>query len=151
VIRVPAPPHADPRTGANAFDARANARRAERRMPTHHFGGLSMTHRTVKAVAGLAFAAFAVSAAAQTNAPAAAAPPKPKCGKPAEYPGNLASDNQKRTWQKEYVAYIDCLKKFIEEQQALAEPHVKASNAAIAEYNAGVKAYNETVQKAKGD
>ena len=115
-----------------------------------------MTHRTVKAVAALAVAAFAVSATAQTTAPAgsgtgAAPPPKPQCTKPAEYPGNLASDNQKRNWQKEYVAYIDCLKKFIEEQQALAEPHVKASNAAIAEYNAGVKAYNETVQKAKGD
>jgi len=77
--------------------------------------------------------------------------PKPECGdKPGEYPGNLASDNQKRNWQKEYVAYIDCLKKFIEDQQALAEPHIKASNAAINEYNAGVKAYNEQVQKAKG-
>jgi len=28
---------------------------------------------------------------------------------------------------------------------------VKASNAAINEYNAAVKAYNEQVQKAKGD
>ena len=113
-----------------------------------------MTHLTAKAVAALAFAAFAMSAAAQTSAPAAsgaAPPPKPQCAKPAEYPGNLASDNQKRAWQKEYVAYIDCLKKFVEDQQALAEPHVKAANAAINEYNAGVKAYNETVQKAKGD
>ncbi|MDQ2916712.1 MAG: hypothetical protein M3R40_06080 [Pseudomonadota bacterium] len=71
--------------------------------------------------------------------------------KPDDFPGNLASDKQKRTWQKEYVGYVDCLKKFIEEQQALADPHVKASNAAITEYNAGVKAYNEQVQKAKGD
>ena len=70
--------------------------------------------------------------------------------KPGEYPGNLASDNQKRQWQKDYVAYIDCLKKFVEEQQALAEPHVKAANAAIGEYNAGVKAYNDEIQKAKG-
>jgi hypothetical protein len=42
------------------------------------------------------------------------------------------------------------VKKFIEEQQALAEPHVKASNEAINEYNAAVKAYNEAVQKANG-
>jgi hypothetical protein len=116
-----------------------------------------MIHRAVPAVAALAFAAFAQSALAQTAAPAApstastAAVPKPECGaKPGEYPGNLASDNVKRAWQKDFVAYIDCLKKFVEEQQALAEPHVKASNAAISEYNASVKAYNEQVQKAKG-
>ena len=117
-----------------------------------------MIHRAVPALAAITLAAFAASVGAQTSAPAASTPaastapiPKPECGKPSEYPGNLASDNQKRTWQKEYVAYIDCLKKFIEEQQALAAPHVKASNAAINEYHAGVKAYNDTVQKAKGD
>ena len=43
------------------------------------------------------------------------------------------------------------MKKFIDEQQALAQPHVKASNAAIAEYNEAVKAYNDQIQKAKGD
>lgn len=115
-----------------------------------------MTHRSVQAFAAVALAAFAASATAQQSAPAApsAAPapvPKHECVKPDDFPGNLASDKQKRTWQKEYVGYVDCLKKFIEEQQALADPHVKASNAAITEYNAGVKAYNEQVQKAKGD
>jgi hypothetical protein len=119
-----------------------------------------MNQRAVPVIAAVAFAALAATAAAQTTAPAApsASPaatgpaPKPECGaKPGDYPGNLASDTQRRTWQKEFVAYIDCLKKFVEEQQALAEPHVKASNAAINEYNAGVKAYNDQVQKAKGD
>jgi hypothetical protein len=118
-----------------------------------------VTHRAIPALAVLVFAAVAVSASAQTAAPAtseaAAMPvaptPKPECGKPGDYPGNLASDNLKRTWQKDFVAYVDCLKKFIGEQQALAEPHVKASNAAIAEYNDGVKAYNDQIQKAKGD
>ena len=115
-----------------------------------------MIHRAVPAIAAVALAAFAFPCAAQTTAPAApaastAAMPKPECGtKPGDYPGNLASDNQRRAWQKEYVAYIDCLKKFVEEQQALAEPHVKASNAAINEYNASVKAYNDQVQKATG-
>jgi hypothetical protein len=118
-----------------------------------------VTHRAIPALAVLVFAAVAVSASAQTAAPAtseaaatpAAPTPKPECGKPGDYPGNLASDNLKRTWQKDFVAYVDCLKKFIGEQQALAEPHVKASNAAIAEYNDGVKAYNDQIQKAKGD
>lgn len=115
-----------------------------------------MIYRAVPALAAFAFAAFAFPVTAQTTAPAAPAAstapmPKPECGtKPGEYPGNLASDNQKRAWQKEYVGYIECLKKFIEEQQALAEPHVKASNAAINEYNASVKSYNDQVQKAKG-
>jgi hypothetical protein len=112
-----------------------------------------MTSRVAQALAATAFAAFAVTGIAQQPAAAPAAPssapiPQHTCGKPSEYPGNLASDNQKRTWQKDYVTYIDCVKKFIEEQQALAEPHVKASNAAINEYNAAVKSYNETVQKA---
>ena len=118
-----------------------------------------MNHRAAFVVAAIAFAGVAAQAGAQTaTAPATAAPassapiPKPECGaKPGDYPGNLASDNQKRVWQKEYVAYIDCLKKFVEEQQALAEPHVKAANAAINEYNAGVKDYNEQVEKAKGN
>jgi hypothetical protein len=117
-----------------------------------------MKHRVALAVSAIAFAALVGQAGAQTApadssaAPASSAPvPKPECGaKPGEYPGNLASDNQKRTWQKDFVAYIDCLKKFIQDQQALADPHVKAANAAINEYNAGVKAYNDEIQKAKG-
>jgi hypothetical protein len=111
-----------------------------------------MTSRVAQAIAATAFAAFAVTGIAQQPAapaaPSSAPVPQHNCGKPSDYPGNLASDNQRRTWQKDYVAYIDCVKKFIEEQQALAEPHVKASNAAINEYNAAVKSYNETVQKA---
>jgi hypothetical protein len=126
-------------------------------MRTHRFPEFVMTHRFIQSLAALSFAAFAGSSIAQQAAPAAApaalaAPvPKHNCAKPGEYPGNLASDRVKQGWQKDYVGYVDCLKKFIDEQQALAEPHVKASNAAITEYNAGVKAYNDQIQKAKGD
>ena len=92
---------------------------------------------------------------AQTPAGGTAAPaapvPKHSCTKPGEFPGNLASDNQRRNWQRSYVDYVDCLKKFINEQQALAEPHVKASNDAINDYNAGVKEYNAQIEKAKGN
>lgn len=107
----------------------------------------------IRGLAALAAATFASAAIAQQSAPAApaaaAAPPKHACTKPGEYPGNLASDNQRKAWQKEFVAYIDCLKKFVEEQQALAKPHVEAANAAINEYNAGVKDYNSQIEKAK--
>ena len=113
-----------------------------------------MSHRIIRMFAGAALACAAAGALSQQPAaPAApAAPvPRPACTKPGEFPGNLASDNQKRIWQKSYVDYVDCLKKFIGEQQALAEPHVKASNDAINEYNEGVKAYNAEIEKAKGN
>jgi hypothetical protein len=113
-----------------------------------------MSHRIIRVIAGVALACAAAGALSQQPAaPAApAAPvPRPACTKPGEFPGSLASDNQKRIWQKSYVDYVDCLKKFIGEQQALAEPHVKASNDAINEYNEGVNAYNAEIEKAKGN
>jgi len=133
-------------------------------MRAHRFPEIDMTRRCISRFAALALGAAAActalaqqpappSAPAAPEAPAASSEPIPKhsCAKPDEFPGNVATDTQKRTWQKNYVAYVDCLKKFITEQQALAEPHVKASNAAIAEYNSGVKEYNAQVEKAKGN
>ena len=96
--------------------------------------------------------AAAGSALAQTpaaGASSAADVPKHSCGKPGEFPGNLASDNQRRAFQKEYVAYTECLRKFATDQQKLAEPHMKAANDTISEYNAAVKAYNDQVEKSK--
>lgn len=90
-------------------------------------------------------------AAAPAAAPAASpAAPKPSCGLKPEYPGNLASDNMKRAWQRDFVAYLECLKKFATDQQQIAQDHIAAANAAADEYNAGVKEYNETAQKASG-
>ena len=117
-----------------------------------------MTARTTRiclAVAvslGASCSALAQQPAAPA-APAAAAAPVPKhsCVHPEEFPGKLASEMRLKSWQKDFVAYIDCLKKFYDEQQALAKPHVDAANAAVVEYNNGVKEYNETMQKAKED
>ena len=91
--------------------------------------------------------------ASPATAPAKSAAPTPKhnCVKPSEFPGNLASDNQRRTWQKSYVDYVECLKTFVKEQQALAEPHVRASNEAIEEHNNAIKDYNAQIEKAKGN
>ena len=91
--------------------------------------------------------ASAASALAQSTP--AADPPKHNCAKPGDFPGNLASDTQRRGWQKEYVAYTDCLKKFINDQKAIAEPYVKAYNAAVDEYNESVKTFNEQIEKAR--
>lgn len=105
-------------------------------------------------VALLAFAA--APALAQNSGTSSATPaagsadvPKHNCGKPGEFPNNLTSDNQKRAYQKEFVAYTDCLKKFAQDQQKLAEPHAKAANDAANEYNTAVKAFNEAVEKSK--
>ena len=106
-------------------------------------------------VLGLGLASVAAAQQSPTPAPAtpaSAAPvPKHSCTKPGDFPGSLATENQRRNWQKGYVDYVDCLKKFINDQQALAEPHIKASNDAINDYNAGVKEYNAQIEKAKGN
>jgi len=87
---------------------------------------------------------------AETPAPAAAPLPKPSCGAKPDHPGHLASDHQKRTWQKEANDYLDCLKKFAMAQQATAEAYLKLANATIDEYNATAKEFQEAAQKASG-
>jgi hypothetical protein len=86
---------------------------------------------------------------------AAPAPQKHACVKPAEHPGRLATDNQIRAWTRSANAYLECLKKFITEQQGAAKPyqeaakvHIEAGNAAIEEYNASVKELKEQQDKA---
>jgi hypothetical protein len=124
-------------------------------MRAHRFQEAFMTHRFIRTLASVAVACVTGGALSQQPAPPAAAPEAPvphhACAKPGDFPGGLASDNQRRNWQKGYVEYTDCLKKFINEQQALAAPHVKASNDAINEYNDGVKEYNAQIEKAKGN
>jgi hypothetical protein len=101
----------------------------------------------------LVAAAYASAASAQTPAPAAPAPaagpiPKHSCPKP-EFPSNLASENQKNAWRKDFIAYVDCIKKFVTDEQALAKPHLEAANAAVEDYNAAVREYNDTIEKSK--
>jgi hypothetical protein len=93
--------------------------------------------------------ALAQAPAAQTPAASGMTAIKHSCTKPGDYPGNLASDTQRRVWQREYLAYQECMKKFMSEQQTLAEPHVKAYNAAVDEYNENIKAFNEQIEKSR--
>jgi hypothetical protein len=113
-----------------------------------------MTYRRPLLILVAAAALGVATAHAQT--PAAAAPAagdanvaKPNCPKPGDVPGSLASDGQRRTWQRDYTTWGDCMKKFINDQRALAEPYNKASNAAIDDYNNTVKLYNDQIEKAK--
>jgi hypothetical protein len=99
----------------------------------------------------LALAASPALAQQPATAPAGGeAAPKHTCAKPGEFPGNLASDNQKRQYHRDYVAFTECLKKFVADQNKLAEPHVKAANDTANEYNTAVKAYNDFLEKEKG-
>ncbi len=105
--------------------------------------------RRIALIVAATVAAVASSFAfAQTPAPAAAPAdmPKPKCEAPGDYPSKLSSDNQRRMWGKSRDTYLECMKKFITEQQAAAEPHIKAGNAAIADYNAAIKRFNEQME-----
>jgi tetratricopeptide (TPR) repeat protein len=100
--------------------------------------------------------AVAGVAHAQTTAPAApTVTPAPNCEKPSDAPGSGSSEigksaaEQKRTkWQAGMKTYMECLKKFVEDQQAQSSTHAKAANAAVEEYNKAIKMYNEAIQAA---
>jgi hypothetical protein len=50
---------------------------------------------------------------------------------------------------KDYKAYTDCLRDFALAQQKLAEPHMKAANDAVTEYNSAVKTFNDEMERRK--
>ncbi len=108
----------------------------------------SLQRRLVAFFVALALSAFAGGALAQATAPPAAAPPKHGCTSPGDHPGKLASDNQRRNWTKAMTTYLECLKKYIADQKAAAEPYLNASNAAIDEYNNSAKVFNAQIQQA---
>ena len=109
-----------------------------------------MIIRTVLAIAALSLAA---SAQAQTpSTPGKPAPPS--CQKPGEHPGKLGTDANRRKWVNDANAYLECLKKYALEQQAIAKPlldqakpHADAANAAIDEYNKAVKMLKEEADR----
>lgn len=95
-------------------------------------------------------ALFAAAAHAQQPAPVAAH----GCKKPGEHPGRLASDNQRRNWIKDVNGYLECLKKYVSDQQAIAKPlldqakpHLDAANAAVDEYNKAVGEFKAEQEK----
>ena len=104
----------------------------------------------------LCIAALATLASAPALAQVSMPPPqKHACTSPGDHPGRLASDNQRRSWDRSAKAYLDCLKKFFEDQKNAAQPYqdaakvyIDAANAAVAEYNNAVKDMNEQREKA---
>ncbi len=108
----------------------------------------------------LAAASFVVAASAfaqQATPPSSATPaaaPAHGCKKPGDHPGKLGSDTQRRGWTKDANGYLECLKKFAMDQQAIAKPlydqakpHADAANAAVDEYNKAVAVLKEESEK----
>lgn len=109
--------------------------------------------KRLHALAASLVLAAALPALAQTPAPTAAAPAVPppgkhNCGAKPEHPGKLASDNMKRAWQRDATTYLDCLKKFANDQQQIAQEYIKTANATVDEYNASVKEFQAAAEKA---
>ena len=94
---------------------------------------------------------------AQTSVPVQAAiTPAPNCEKPGDPPAvggpeiaKDAAERKRSIWSRSMKGYIDCLKRFVEEQQAAAAPHIKAANAGVDEFNRAVKIYNDQIEAAK--
>jgi hypothetical protein len=99
----------------------------------------------IRLLSVLAIATFAAAASAQ-QASVQIAPIA--CEKPGDHPGRLGSDLQRRNWAKNANGYLDCLKKYINDQQGVynailekAKPHLDAANVTIDEYKKSVTAF----------
>ena len=76
------------------------------------------------------------TALAQAPAPTTV---KDACGAKPDFPGRLASDLQRRAWQRDATEYLACYKKYAMAKQQIAQEFLKAANDAVDEYNAAVK------------
>jgi hypothetical protein len=109
--------------------------------------------RTLAALGAAALLASAAAAqapapAAPAAAPAVAANPAsmPQCEKPDSRPNRLASNDQLNRWHNKVKKWEECMKKGVAELQAKADVAIKAASGAIADANAAIAAYNETVK-----
>ena len=89
----------------------------------------------------------AAQAAPTGAAQAAAAAAEAKCGKVDDYPGRTATPSMIRGWNKDTATWQDCMKKHIAEMQAKTETAIKAANQLVAESNAAIALFNETVKR----
>ena len=87
-------------------------------------------------------------ASAIAQAPAVAVPAKADCGAKPTHPGRLASDTQRRVWQKDANEYLGCYKKYVLIKQQAAQDMTKAANDAVDEYNETVKEFEAAVKAA---
>jgi hypothetical protein len=75
-----------------------------------------------------------IASAQQPAAPVMPTVPQPACVKP-EFPGAFADGRRFDRFNKEYKAYAECIKKFVDETKTVSEAVVEAGNKAIKEFN----------------
>ena len=90
-----------------------------------------MSHRFLLAIALASFVGFAMAQPASVAMPAV---PAHNCVAP-EFPGKLASDTRMKAFNREYKAYGDCIKQYVENTKTLVNVALEAGNKAIDEYN----------------
>jgi hypothetical protein len=101
------------------------------------------------ALAAIAF--FLTPALAQDQPPPVAMPAVPphNCVKP-EMISSLSSQNQIRTFNRNYKAYAECIKKYTGDAKSLSDAALAAGNKAVDEFNAisaEIKALNDAAPK----
>lgn len=98
----------------------------------------------------LSLIAVAAGTAQAQPAPTASAvviPPN-NCVKP-QYPGKLASSQKFTAFNKEFNAYGECIKKYVEDTKAILNAAAAAANGAVEEFNkfaADIKAQDEAAK-----
>ena len=95
-----------------------------------------------------ALSVTAAGARAQAAPVAMPAIPSHNCVKP-EFPGRLASPNRISAFNKEYTAYGECIKKYVDDTKSMVNAAVAAGNGAVDEFNkfaAEIKAQNEAAK-----
>jgi len=96
-------------------------------------------------------ASLAVAAAGAYAQPAPVTTPNippHKCVKP-EYPGKLASAQKFNAFNKDYTAYGECMKKYIDDTKLILNAAATAVNGAVEEFNkfaADIKAQDEAAK-----
>ncbi len=98
-------------------------------------------------VATLLVVAGGAQAQPAPAASAVAIPPN-KCVKP-EYPGKLANSQRFNAFNKEFNAYGECIKKYVEDTKAILNAAAVAANGAVEEFNkfaADIKAQDEATK-----
>ena len=85
-----------------------------------------------------------VRAQTAPGASAVVIPPN-KCVKP-EYPGKLGTSQKFTAFNKDFTAYGECIKKYVEETKVIINAAAAAGNGAVEEFNkfaADIKAQDE--------
>jgi hypothetical protein len=93
-------------------------------------------------------AVIAAGANAQAVPVTMPAIPPHNCVKP-EFPGRLASSTRITAFNKDYTAYGECIKKYVDDTKSMVNAAVAAGNGAVDEFNkfaAEIKAQNEAAK-----